>query len=64
MYRSDTLTTSITVFAKVYKFVHGYAVKAVAAKIYLLISICYAWYVLCTFEVFVCVVTLRQYILL
>jgi uncharacterized membrane protein len=64
---SDTLTTSITVFSRLYNFVHGYAVKAVATEIYLvwvLISICYALYVLCTFEVFVCVITLRQYILL
>jgi len=56
MYISDTETTSITVCAGLYNFVHRYAVKAVAAKIYLvwiLISICYALYVLCTFEVFV-----------
>jgi hypothetical protein len=64
---SDTETTSITVFARLYYFVHGYAVKAMAATIclvWLLISICYALYVLCTIEVFVCVINLRQYILL
>lgn len=67
MNRSDTETTSITVFARLYNFVHGYVVKVVAAKIYLvwiLIRFCYALYVLCTFEVFVCVINLRQYILL
>ena len=67
MNRSDNVTTSITVFARLYNFVHGYAVNAVAAKVclvWILISTCYALYVLCTFDLFVCVITLRQYILL
>jgi hypothetical protein len=55
------------VHARLYNFVHGYAVKEVAAKIcliWILISICYALYVLCTFEVFVGVINFRQYMLL